>query len=170
MDELVNATLLRALTENETMEAVVFMKKLSYDLACNILFDIKDEHTREALFVDFTLAFKAIHSLPINFPGTAFWRGQGARARIVDRMIPIMNKRREELSKGVLSSTNDMLSGLLALRDENQQPLADDLVTDNFIFLFVASHDTSATLMSLMIWKLSRDPEVYKRVLEGTTT
>jgi len=72
MDELVNATLLRALTENETMEAVVFMKKLSYDLACNILFDIKDEHTREALFVDFTLAFKAIHSLPINFPGTAF--------------------------------------------------------------------------------------------------
>ncbi|KAK7333116.1 hypothetical protein VNO80_29879 [Phaseolus coccineus] len=166
MDELVNASLVRELTENETMVVVVFMKKLSYNLSCNILFDIKDEHTREAMFVDFTLAFKAIHSLPINFPGTTFWRGQRARARIVDRMIPIMNKRREELSKGVLSSTNDMLSGLLALRDENHQPLPDDLITDNFIFLLVASHDTSATLMSLMIWKLSREPEVYKRVLE----
>nr|AFK40637.1 unknown [Lotus japonicus] len=77
-----------------------------------------------------------------------------------------MNIRREELAKGTLSSTNDMLSGLLALRDENHQPLADDIITDNFILLFVASHDTSATLMSLMIWKLSRDPEVYKKVLE----
>ncbi|CAJ1960592.1 unnamed protein product [Sphenostylis stenocarpa] len=166
MDELVNATLLRESTENETMGVVVFMKKLSYDIGCHILFDIKDEHTREAMFVDSTLAFKAIHSLPINFPGTTFWRGQRARARIVDRMIPIMNKRREELSKGVLSSTNDMLSCLLALRDENHQPVDDDLITDNFIFLFVASHDTSATLMSLMIWKLSRDPEVYSKVLE----
>ncbi|XP_047152662.1 taxadiene 5-alpha hydroxylase-like [Vigna umbellata] len=166
MDELVNATLLREVTEKETVGVVVLMKKLSYDLSCNILFDIKDEHTREALFVDFTLAFKAIHSLPINFPGTTFWRGQRARARIVDRMIPIMNKRWEELSKGVLSSTNDMISGLLALRDENDQPLPHDLITDNFIFLLVASHDTSATLMSLMIWKLSRDPEVYKKVLQ----
>ncbi|WVY95305.1 hypothetical protein V8G54_034393 [Vigna mungo] len=166
MDELVNATLLREVTEKETMGVVVLMKKLSYDLSCNILFDIKDEHTREALFEDFTLAFKAIHSLPINFPGTTFWRGQRARARIVDRMIPIMSKRWEELSKGVLSSTNDMLSGLLALRDENDQPLAHDLIADNFIFLLVASHDTSATLMSLMIWKLSRDPEVYKKVLQ----
>ncbi|KAG4989477.1 hypothetical protein JHK85_032460 [Glycine max] len=79
---------------------MVFVKKLSYEIACNVLYDIKDEHTREAMFVDFTLAFKAIHSLPINLPGTTFWRGQRARARIVDRMIPIMNKRREELTNG----------------------------------------------------------------------
>ena len=138
-------------------------------MACNILFDIKDEHTREALFEDFIMAFKAIQSLPINFPGTPFWRGQRARARIVNRILPIMNKRREELAKGVLSSTNDMLSCLLALRDENHQPLAHDVIADNFIFLFVASHDTSATLMSLMIWKLARDPEVYNKVLEGNT-
>lgn len=167
MDELVNTALLKEFTEKETIGAVIFMKRLSYDMACNILFDIKDENTREALFEDFIIAFKAIHSLPINFPGTSFWRGQRARERIVDRILPIMNKRREELSKGVLSSTNDMLSCLLAIRDENNQPLADDVIADNFIFLFVASHDTSATLMSLLIWKLARDPEVYNKVLEG---
>lgn len=170
MDELVKTALLRELKENETTTGVVrFMKKLAYEIACNILFDIKDEQTREVLFKDFIIAFKAMHSLPINLPGTSFWRGQRARARIVDRTLQIMNIRREELAKGTLSSTNDMLSGLLALRDENHQPLADDIITDNFILLFVASHDTSATLMSLMIWKLSRDPEVYKKVLEGNT-
>jgi cytochrome P450 family 26 subfamily A len=62
-----------------------------------------------------------------------------------------------------------MLSCLLAIRDENDEPLDDDIITDNFIFLFVASHDTSATLMSLMVWKLSRDQDVYYKVLEGNT-
>jgi cytochrome P450 family 26 subfamily A len=60
-----------------------------------------------------------------------------------------------------------MLSCLLAIRDENGQPLDDDIITDNFIFLFIASYDTSATLITLMIWKLSRDQEVYNKVLEG---
>ncbi|KAK2386561.1 beta-amyrin 28-monooxygenase [Trifolium repens] len=165
MDELVSTVLLKELKENKTIEVVSLMKKLSYDMACNVLFDI-DEQTREILFEDFITAFKAIHSLPINFPGTSFWKGQKARARIVEKILPIMNKRREELSKGILSSTNDMLSCLLAIRDENDDPLDDDIITDNFIFLFVASHDTSATLMSLMIWKLSRDHDVYHKVLE----
>ncbi|XP_045823855.1 taxadiene 5-alpha hydroxylase-like [Trifolium pratense] len=166
MDELVNTILLKELQENKTIGVVRLMKKLSYDMACNILFDIKDEQTKEAMFEDFITAFKALHSLPITFPGTSFWRGQKARARIVEKIIPIMNKRREELSKGILSSTNDMLSCLLAIRDENGQPLEDDLITDNFIFLFMASYDTSATLITMMIWKLSRDPDVYNKVLE----
>ncbi|KAK2440583.1 hypothetical protein P8452_19647 [Trifolium repens] len=165
MDELVSKVLLKELKENKTIEVVSLMKKLSYDMACNVLFDI-DEQTREILFEDFITAFKAIHSLPINFPGTSFWRGQKARARIVEKILPIMNKRREELSKGTISSTNDMLSCLLAIRDENDEPLDDGIITDNFIFLFVASHDTSATLMSLMVWKLSRDQDVYYKVLE----
>ncbi|XP_061346462.1 taxoid 14-beta-hydroxylase-like [Gastrolobium bilobum] len=58
MDELVIMELLRKSKENETIGIVVFMKKLAYDMACNILFDIKDEDTREALFEDFTIAFK----------------------------------------------------------------------------------------------------------------
>ncbi|CAI8584675.1 unnamed protein product [Vicia faba] len=165
MDELVHTTLLKELKENKTIKVVRLMKKMSYDMASNILFDI-DQHTRNILFSDFITSFKAIHSLPINLPGTSFWRGQKARARIVEKILPIMNKRREELSKGVLSSSNDMLSCLLAVRDENDKPLDDDIITDNFIFLFVASHDTSATLMTLMIWKLSRDQEVYNKVLE----
>jgi len=63
-----------------------------------------------------------------------------------------------------------MISCLLAIRDENNQPLDDDeMIISTFIFIFVAGHDTSATLMSLMIWKLSRDQEDYNSVLEGNS-
>jgi cytochrome P450 len=41
------------------------------------------------------------------------------------------------------------------------------MIIDNYVTLMIASHDTSAILISLMIWKLARDPEIYRKVLEG---
>lgn len=167
MDELVKTLLLTETKGRDTIQAVFFMKELTFSIASSILFGIKDDDTIEALFDDFCLAFKAVWSLPVNFPGTVYWRGRRARSRIVNKILPIMEKRKEELSKGIRSPSNDILSCLLDLRDENKQPIADDMIVDNFITLMIASHDTSAVLLSLMIWKLSRDPKVYKKVLEG---
>ncbi|KAF5470339.1 hypothetical protein F2P56_010859 [Juglans regia] len=166
MDELVKTLFLTETKGRDTIQAVVFMKELTFSIASNILFGIKDDYTREALFDDFSLAFKAIMSLPVNFPGTVHWRGRRARSRIVNKILPIMEKRKEELLKGIRSPSSDVLSCMLELRDENKQPIADDMIIDNFVTLMIASHDTSAILLSLMIWKLARDPEVYKKVLE----
>ncbi|KAF7816231.1 taxadiene 5-alpha hydroxylase-like [Senna tora] len=166
MDELASSALVRETKGKETIGGVVFVKRLAFEMACKILLGIKDEQTVDALFEDFGVAFKALYSLPLNLPGTTFWRGIRARARTVDRVLPIIAKRREQLSKGILSPTNDLLSCLLALRDENNQPLSDDVVTDNFVFSVIASHDTSATLLSLMVWKLARDPNICNKVFE----
>ncbi|GMY10430.1 taxadiene 5-alpha hydroxylase-like [Fagus crenata] len=167
MDELVKRLLLIKTKETDTIKAVTFMKKLTFTIAFNILFGIKDECTRDALFEDFNLVFKAIWSLPVNFPGTVYWRGLKARSRIVDRILPILRKKNEELSSGILSPTSDVISSMLALRDQNQQPIGHHAIIDNCITLVIASHDTSTILISLMIWKLARDPEIYKKVLEG---
>lgn len=167
MDGLIKTMLLKETENKDTIKAVVTMKKLTFNIASSILFGIKDEHTRELLFADFSLSFKAVWSLPINFPGTVYWKGLRARSRIVNRILPILKERREEISKGKLTPTSDVFSSLLALRDENQQPVSEDLITDNYVTLMVASHDTSAILLSLMIWKLSRDSEIYNKVLEG---
>lgn len=67
---------------------------------------------------------------------------------------------------GILSPSSDVLSCLIELRDENQQPISDDMIIDNYITLMIASHDTSAILVSLMIWKLARDPEIHRKVFE----
>lgn len=167
MDELIKTMLLRETENKDTINAVVTMKKLTFNMASSILFGIKDENTREVLFDDFSLAFKAVWSLPINLPGTVYWRGLRARARIVDSILPVLKERREELAMGKLSPTSDVFSSLLALRDENQEPVSDDLIMDNYVTLMIASHDTSAILLSLMIWKLSTDSEIYQKVLQG---
>ncbi|KAF8006591.1 hypothetical protein BT93_K0789 [Corymbia citriodora subsp. variegata] len=60
---------------------------LTLNVACDILFGIKDEFTKERLFDDFTLPFKAIWSLPLNFLGAVFWKGLQARSIILDHEI-----------------------------------------------------------------------------------
>lgn len=168
MDDVVKTSLLRETNEKDTIKAVVTMKKLTFHLACSILFGIEDETTIHEMLDDFTTAFKAVWSLPVNFPGTVYWRGLQARSRIVKLIKPIIGRKREELSKGILHPTSDVLSCMIALRDENQEPITEDEIVDNFVTLMIASHDTSAILLSLMIWKLSRDPEICQRVFEGT--
>lgn len=149
MDELTKTMLLKETENKDTIKAVVTMKKRTFNIASSILFGIKDEHTKEVLFDDFSLAFKAVWSLPINFPGTVYWRGLRAGSRIVSQILPILKERREEISKGTLSPTSNVFSCLLALRDENEQPISDDMILDNYVTLMVASHDTSAIFLAL---------------------
>ncbi|KAF7121283.1 hypothetical protein RHSIM_Rhsim13G0059700 [Rhododendron simsii] len=166
MDELVTTSLLKEIKQKDTIKIVNFMQKLTFSVACDILFDIKDEATKEAFFGDFRILFKALGSFPIKFPGSAYSRGLEARARISNRLLPILRKRKEELSTGVLSSTNDVVSCLLALKGENEESISEAEVVDNFSILLIASHDTTAILLSLVVWKLSRDKQIYTKVLQ----
>ncbi|CAK9139866.1 unnamed protein product [Ilex paraguariensis] len=90
MDDLVNNLLLRETKDKDTLATVIFMKKLTITFSCTILFGIHDELTTKALFDYFTVTFKAYLSLPIYFPGTAYWNGLPARTRIINRLPPII--------------------------------------------------------------------------------
>jgi len=65
----------------------------------------------------------------------------------------MLDSRRKQLSEGPIGSNDDLISSLLSLRDENNEPLRDEEVIDNFVSLMVAGHDTTAILLSLLIWK-----------------
>ncbi|XP_058198700.1 taxadiene 5-alpha hydroxylase-like [Rhododendron vialii] len=167
MDDLVTASLLREIKEKgSTIKTVSFMKKLTFNVACDILFGIHDEATKEAFLDDFHILFNALGSFPVKFPGSAYSKGLQARARICDRLLPILRKRREALAAGAMCPTDDVVSCLLALKDENEEPVSEGMVVDNFTILIIASHDTTAVLLSLMVWKLSNDKQIYSEVLK----
>lgn len=170
IDDLVKTQLIRETQDKETIMAVMFLKKLTFNISCTILLGIHDEDTKQALLDDFFLTVKAIFSIPVNFPGTIFWRGMKARSRIVKRLLPIIQKKREELLRGKQGPRSDIITYLLALRDEHQEPLNDEEIMDNFIGLLMASHDTTTILLSLMLWKLARDPSLYEKIVQGNKT
>ncbi|PIA32449.1 hypothetical protein AQUCO_04500211v1, partial [Aquilegia coerulea] len=166
MDDLIAKNILAETKDKDTLKAVDMMKRITFDVACTTIFGIEDKMTKKALLSDSTIAFKAIWSIPVNIPGTSFLKGIEARGRIINRMLPIIKKKKEELIKGTISPRSDVISCLLALKEENQEPITEQEILDNFIMLMFASHDTSTILLSLMILKLAKDPKVYKKIRE----
>ncbi|KAF5206289.1 Cytochrome p450 [Thalictrum thalictroides] len=166
MDDLIAKNLHKETKDTDTIKAVDAMKRITFDVACTTLFGIEDEMTKSALLSDFTIAFKAIWSIPVNFPGTGFRKGINARKRIINRMLPIIKHKKEELAKGTLGAKSDVISCLLSITDENQVPVTDIEVLDNFIMLMIASHDTSSILLSLIILKLAKDRKIYDKIRE----
>ncbi|KAF5184005.1 Cytochrome p450 [Thalictrum thalictroides] len=166
MDDLIAKNILRETKDKDTLKAVDAMKRITFNVACTTIFGIEDEMIKKALLSDSTIAFKAIWSIPVNIPGTGFWKGIEARGRIINQLLPIIKKKREELINGTISPKSDIISCLLALKEENQEPITEQEILDNFIMLMFASHDTSTILLSLMILKLAKDPKVYEKIRE----
>ncbi|KAF6134548.1 hypothetical protein GIB67_022288 [Kingdonia uniflora] len=133
LDEIVNAHIVSEIKEKESINAVDFMKKLTFDVTFTILFGIDRKSPKEAMFHDFDQIFKA-------------WK--------------------QELLDGMINLRNDLLTWMLAIREENQEPITRVELIDSFIGIVIASHDTTSILLSLMMWKLARDPKIIAKVHE----
>ena len=67
-------------------------------------------------------------------------------------------------------SDKDILSQLLAFRDENGQGLSDEQLRDQTITLFLAGHETVALTMNWTWHLLLEHPDIYARMLEEVST
>jgi cytochrome P450 family 135 len=61
---------------------------------------------------------------------------------------------------------DDVLSLLLAARDEDGKPLSDAELRDELMTLLVAGHETTATALSWTLERVTRHPEVLARLVE----
>lgn len=103
----------------------------------------------------------------MNFPGTLYRKSSTARARTRNLCSQPIARRRRELEERKASSHDDIISSLVSLRDEDDKPLLEEEIIDNLITLMIASHDTTATLLSHFVRLLAGDAEICDKVLEG---
>ncbi|XP_058075358.1 taxadiene 5-alpha hydroxylase-like [Magnolia sinica] len=164
MDDFVKTNLLVKIKGKDTIKVVPLLKDLTFDVSCSLLFGLYDKPTKEALFQDLALVLKGVWSIPVNFPGTIFWRALRARSRVDRRVLPIIRKRKDLLEEGVVRAKSDIISSLITLRDENQQPITEEEIMDNIVALILASHDTTTSLLSLMVWKLAKDLKLQQNI------
>jgi retinoid hydroxylase len=97
----------------------------------------------------------------IRGPGTPFDRMQRAR-RTLDRVIFGEIRRR----RGARQAGDDLLSLLLAARDENGEGLSDQQVRDQVMTLLFAGHDTTTSTIAFMFYELARHPEIAMALRE----
>ena len=95
---------------------------------------------------------------PINFWGKQMRRQQDADKLIYEEI----RERREQPD----SSRTDILSLLMAARDEADQPMTDEELRDELMTLLVAGHETTATAIAWAFYWIHKIPTVHQKLLQ----
>jgi cytochrome P450 len=95
---------------------------------------------------------------PINFWGKQMRRQQNADKLIYEEI----RERREQPDP----SRTDILSLLMAARDEAGQPMTDEELRDELMTLLVAGHETTATAIAWAFYWIHKIPSIRQKLLQ----
>jgi len=84
------------------------------------------------------------------------------RQQIDELLYTEIRERRENLDQ----SRQDILSLMIAARDEEGNPMTDQELRDELLTLLFAGHETTATAMSWALYWIHRQPEVYEKLIQ----
>ncbi|HEY9639489.1 MAG TPA: cytochrome P450, partial [Coleofasciculaceae cyanobacterium] len=99
--------------------------------------------------------------LRLDLPWTAYGRSQQARRQLIEFLRPVIAERQRQ---GHLEESRDVLGLLLAAVDEDGNRLSESEVIDQTLFMLVAGHETTANLLSWLLFELGSDPEWRSRL------
>jgi cytochrome P450 len=157
----------------EPMDVEHELMHLSLEISVRTLFGSDVAEDAEAVRKSVSVAFSHLHEkvwslapLPLWMPTPANLRFQRAVASMSDVVYRIIRDRRGSGAEG-----NDVLSMLLAVRDENGERMPDRQVRDEVVTMLVAGHESTAITLAWTLALLSRHPDIERRVcdeLDGT--
>ncbi|MCL7050930.1 hypothetical protein MKW94_005474 [Papaver nudicaule] len=139
-------------------------KNYSLCLACHLFLSIDDPAGIEELGKPLEQLGDGLYSIPIDLPGTAYNLGIKAAKLIRNKLVLIIKQRKIDLDEQKASPTIDVLSRMLSEVDDDGN-LLDELDIANLILgFFVASQDTTGTVITFIIKNLAELPNVYREV------
>ena len=141
------------------------LQRLTLDVILRAAFGVRDERLAAEIRATLALAtslprLAAMSVTPLG------WRAFRRRLAVVDAALrALIAERRARAGEGT-----DILSLLLATRDERDRPLDDEEVRDHLVTLIAAGHDTTAGAAAWAVERLARRPEWVARLRDGDST
>ncbi|KAI3450919.1 hypothetical protein Pfo_007584 [Paulownia fortunei] len=149
----------------EELKVFPAIKLYTFELACRLFMSIEEPSHIKKLAALFNVFISGIISIPLNFPGTRFYRAKRATAAIKKELQIIVRQRREALEQKTALPSQDLLSHLLVCPDENGKFMSESVIVNNILLLLFAGHDTSSCTITMLIKTLAEHPQVYEKVL-----
>lgn len=113
---------------------------------------------------DINLWFKpSSFALPRWVPTPARRRFHQAVEIVENETHRLLDERRRELRRGNADVSDDLLSMLVAMRDESDAALSDSEIVDQVVGLVFAGHDTTALAMTYSLHQIAAHPDVQQR-------
>jgi cytochrome P450 len=120
---------------------------------------IKKATERFLSFVSLDAAHTVLN-LPAWMPHPGTYQMLKAARQLRGAVLGLIERRREELSRGEGRERQDLLSRLMDAKDpETGEPMPDTLVIDNLLTLLEAGHETTAKALTWTLYLLARSPE-----------
>ncbi|CAI9767969.1 unnamed protein product [Fraxinus pennsylvanica] len=151
---------------NQTLKVHPLTKKFTFALSCKLFLGIEDPTDMAKLADQFVLVNAGLFSLPVDIPGTPFSNAVKAAKVIRGELRKIVRQKRLYLSEKEDSETSrNMLSRSLAETNKRGKFASDNDIASSILGFLVASHETSSSLLTNLVYYLADNPQVYSKVL-----
>ncbi|WP_413163575.1 cytochrome P450 [Capilliphycus salinus ALCB114379] len=98
------------------------------------------------------------------------WSPWGRFLRIRQKVDKLLFAEIEERRQNWDENRTDILSLMMAARDEDGQPMTDEELRDELLTLLFAGHETTATAMAWALYWVYREPKVYEKLIQELET
>jgi len=168
-----NAAVARdAWSEGQEIDVADEMMNLSLHIVARTLFDtevtpevlsVRDEVNSIMGLYNFLVAFPRLEQV-LHWPIPGVVKFRRARARL-DAIVVAMIAKRRALPREELEQRGDLLSMLVAARDEGDGSGMDDVqVRDEVLTIFLAGYETVANALTWTWYLLSQNPEAAEKM------
>ena len=142
-----------------------FAKTLTLSLACRFFLGTDDPERIARLVSNFDDVTLGMHSIPLNFPGTACYRANKATAAIREELRIVINEKRAIMAEG--AQVQDVLCHMILATDPSGKHMAEAEIAGMMMGLLVAGYSTVATAMTFFMKYVGQRPDIYAKILAG---
>jgi cytochrome P450 len=131
------------------------MVRLTMKIAGKLFFGMEFSKKHLDAIMDVTKA--SMSPVQLEIPYTPYWKGMRAR-----RMLT--NFYRERIQANKKNPGEDMFSQMCVAKSEEGEMFSDEEIINQMIFVMMASHDTTTSTLTSMIYETARYPEWQDRM------
>lgn len=159
--------------DGDTLVTLDRMNAITLDVILQVVFGVTDEARLAVLrpkvnrMVNIDAKMLLAWSYPKLF-ALPPWRGYFKNQQEVDKLLYAEIAERREAHD--LEGRDDVLSRLLRVGDDGEEPLTDAEMRDQLVTLLLAGHETTASALSWTLHELGRHPEIHAKALTAADT
>ncbi|KAF8413452.1 hypothetical protein HHK36_001439 [Tetracentron sinense] len=147
----------------EEVNVYPLAKTFTLTLACRFFLGL-DDPNRVAKFVSkFDDMTMGLHSMPLNLPGTTFYRASKAARAIRKELELIIKEKKAAMSTG--AQMQDILSHMIVVSDPSGRHMPEAEIADKIMGLLVAGYSAVATAITFLMKYVGERPNIYEKIL-----
>lgn len=152
----------------EIVEVYPMIKLLTASLASQFYLGLQDMVRVSKLSEMMEGMSLGLHSMPLNFPGTVFYRAKKGAEGIRKEIELLIKEKKAATAKGI--KMNDILSFMIANTDPAGRFMPEGEIADKVMGLLVAGFSTPTTAITFLMKCIGERPEVYHKILAGKSS